>query len=80
MTDGFADLSATGLPPKAFSESDPHSGRAGGIMVAGPSKGHDRNQVAQKPSTPTTMSTCTSNDDVYVDFDVPRARGRPSIG
>jgi hypothetical protein len=40
--------------------SDSHSGRAGGIMVAGPSKGHDRNPISQKPSTPTSTSTCTS--------------------
>ncbi len=36
-------------------------------MVAGPSKGPDRNQ---QPSTATSTSTCTSTNTFYVDVDV----------
>jgi hypothetical protein len=36
-------------------------------MVAGPSKGPDRNQ---RPSTTTSTSTCTSTITVFVDVDV----------
>ena len=36
-------------------------------MVAGPSKGPDRNQ---KPSTSTSTSTCTSTISVFVDVHV----------
>jgi len=36
-------------------------------MVAGPSKGPDRNQ---KPSTDTSTSTCTSTITVFVEVDV----------
>ena len=36
-------------------------------MVAGPSKGPDRNP---KPSTATSTSTCTSTITVFVDVDV----------
>jgi hypothetical protein len=29
-------------------------------MVAGPSKGHDRNSISKKPSTAASTNTCTS--------------------
>jgi len=45
------------------------SGRARGFMVTRPSKGPDRNQSLQKPST--TTSTCTSTITIFsVDVDV----------
>jgi hypothetical protein len=39
-------------------------------MVAGPSKGPDRNQILLKPSTATSTSTCTSTITVFGDVDV----------
>jgi hypothetical protein len=41
-------------------------------MVAGTSKGPDRNQILQQPFT----STWHVHDHVYVNVDVSRARGR----
>jgi hypothetical protein len=39
-------------------------------MVAVSSKGPDRNQILQKPSTATSTSTCTSPITVFADVDV----------
>ncbi len=35
-------------------------GKAGGLLVAGPSKGSGRNRICEKPSTTTLAATCTS--------------------
>jgi hypothetical protein len=52
---------------------DPHSGRAGGITVAGPSKAHGRNRISPKAVNGYVHEHVHVNDDVCVDLDVSRA-------
>ncbi len=61
----FIPVSSRHYPKKKKMRCDGHvppakPGKAGGLLVAGPSKGSGRNRICEKPSTTTLAATCTS--------------------